>query len=116
MERVDRPLLLTTVFLCAFGLVMVLSASQALALLQHASPFYYFERQVAWMVIGIAGLVLLRRADLQRLREAVPLATGVVIALMLIVLIPHIGVQVNGARRWLDLGPLGTIQAACRSK
>ena len=109
-ESGDRVLLLATLFLMASGLVMVLSASQALALVQHASPFYYFERQVAWMVLGMVALVLLRRTDLQRLREVVPLATGLVIALMLIVLIPHIGVQVNGARRWLDLGPLGTVQ------
>src|SRR5512142_918384 len=101
MERVDRPLLLTTVFLCAFGLVMVLSASQALALLQHASPFYYFERQAAWMVLGFAGLYLLRRIGLERLRELAPKAAVLVVVLMLVVLIPHLGVQVNGASRWL---------------
>jgi cell division protein FtsW len=106
----DSTLLLATFFLCAFGLVMVLSASQALALLQHASPFYYFERQVAWVVLGFAGLLLLRRLGLDRLRELASPAAVVVVVLMLVVLIPHIGVEVNGARRWLPLGPLGTLQ------
>jgi len=109
-DQGDRALLVVTLFLCAFGLVMVLSASQALALLQHASPFYYFERQAAWMVLGFAGLVVLRRLGLDRLRDLAPKAAVAVVVLMLVTLIPHIGVEVNGARRWLPLGPLGTLQ------
>ncbi len=109
-EQGDRALLLATLSLCAFGLVMVLSASQALALLQHASPFYYFERQAAWMVLGFAGLIVLRRLGLDRLRDLAPRAAVLVVVLMLVVLIPHVGVEVNGARRWLPLGPLGTLQ------
>lgn len=109
-ERGERALLVATLFLCGFGLVMVLSASQALSLLQHASPFYYFERQAAWMVLGFAGLFLLRRIGLDRLRELAPKAAAVVVVLMLVVLVPHLGVEVNGARRWLPLGPLGTLQ------
>ncbi|HEX6488206.1 MAG TPA: putative lipid II flippase FtsW [Candidatus Dormibacteraeota bacterium] len=106
----DRWLVLSTLFLCAFGLVMVLSASQALALLQHASPFYYFERQAGWMVLGFIALIALSRLDLDRVRRRAPLAAAVVALLMLVVLVPHIGLQVNGARRWLSLGPLGTVQ------
>src|SRR5437879_3284914 len=106
----DRWILVVTFFLCGFGLVMVLSASQALALLQHASPFYYFERQAAWMVLGFAGLVVLRRLGVDRLRDLAPKAAVVVVVLMLVALVPHIGVEVNGARRWLPLGPLGTLQ------
>lgn len=106
----DRWLMLVTLYLMGFGLVMVLSASQALALLQHASPFYYFERQIAWMVLGLGGLYLLTRADLDRLRDHAGLAAALTVAAMLLVLIPHLGVQVNGARRWLSLGPIGTLQ------
>ena len=55
----DRLLLFTTVLLCGAGLVMVSSASVALAYTQHQSAFYYAERQAAWMAIGFAGLFLL---------------------------------------------------------
>jgi cell division protein FtsW len=114
LQRLDEQggggLLLATLFLCGFGLVMVLSASQALAILQHASPYYYFERQAVWMALGFTGLYLLRRLGLERLRELAPKAAVLTIVLMLVVLIPHLGVEVNGARRWLPLGPLGTIQ------
>ena len=109
-EQGDRWIVLVTFFLMAFGLVMVLSASQALALLQHASPFYYFERQVAWMALGLGALFVMTRLDLERLREHAGLAAALTTAAMLIVLIPHIGLDVNGARRWLPLGPLGTFQ------
>jgi len=106
----DRFLLLTTVFLCGAGLVMVTSASVAFAYTQHESAFYYAERQTLWMVIGFAALFVLSRIDYRKLRRlALPGALAVAL-LMILVLVPHIGVTVNGARRWFDAGPLGTFQ------
>lgn len=115
-EQGDRWLVVVTLFLMAFGLVMVLSASQALALLQHASPFYYFERQAVWMVLGLIALYVLTRVDLERLREHAGLAAAIAVGAMLLVLIPHIGIKVNGAARWLSLGPLGTVQPSEAAK
>jgi cell division protein FtsW len=106
----DRLLLFTTVLLCGAGLVMVTSASVAFAYTQHQSAFYYAERQTAWMAIGFAALFVLARIDYHRLR---PLALAGAVAaalLMLLVLVPHLGVTVNGARRWFEAGPLGTFQ------
>jgi cell division protein FtsW len=106
----DRLLLFSTVMLCGAGLVMVTSASVAFAYTQHQSAFYYAERQAAWMLIGFAGLFLLGRIDYRRLRPLAPAAAVAVTLLMLLVLVPHLGVTVNGARRWFDAGPLGTFQ------
>jgi cell division protein FtsW len=106
----DRFLLLTTVFLCGAGLVMVTSASVAFAYTQHESAFYYAERQTLWMVIGFAALFVLSRIDYRRLTRLAPAGAAVVAVLMILVLVPHIGVTVNGARRWFDAGPLGTFQ------
>ena len=106
----DRFLLLTTVFLCGAGLVMVTSASVAFAYTQHESAFYYAERQTLWMVIGFAALFVLSRIDYRRLTRLSPAGAAVVAVLMILVLVPHIGVTVNGARRWFDAGPLGTFQ------
>jgi cell division protein FtsW len=106
----DRLLLFTTVFLCGAGLVMVTSASVAFAYTQHESAFYYAERQTAWMLIGFAALFLLSRIDYRRLRPLAPAGAVVVVLLMVLVLVPHLGVTVNGARRWFDAGPLGTFQ------
>ena len=106
----DRLLLFTTVLLCGGGLVMVTSASVAFAYTQHQSAFYYAERQAAWMFIGFFALFVLSRIDYHRLRPLAPAGAVVVILLMLLVLVPHLGVTVNGARRWFSAGSLGTFQ------
>ena len=109
-KQPDRLLLFTTVALFSAGLVMVTSASVAFAYTQHESAFYYAERQAAWMLIGFVALFVLGRMDYRRLRPLAPAGAIAVVLLMLLVLIPHLGVQVNGARRWFDAGPLGTFQ------
>ncbi len=106
----DRLLLFTTVLLCGAGLVMVTSASVALAYNQHQTGFYYAERQAAWMLIGFVALFVLSRVDYHRLRPLAPAGAVAAALLMLLVLVPHLGVTVNGARRWFDAGPLGTFQ------
>jgi cell division protein FtsW len=106
----DRLLLFTTVLLCAAGLVMVTSASVAFAYTQQKSAFYYAERQGAWMVIGFAALFVLGRIDYRRVRPLAPAGAVAAALLMILVLVPHLGVTVNGARRWFDAGPLGTFQ------
>jgi cell division protein FtsW len=106
----DRLLLFTTVLLCGSGLVMVTSASVAFAYTQHQSAFYYAERQAMWMVIGFMALFVLGRIDYRRLRPLAPAGAVTAALLMLLVLVPHLGVSVNGARRWFDAGPLGTFQ------
>ena len=109
-KQPDKLLLFTTVLLCGAGLVMVTSASVAFAYTQHQSAFYYAERQGAWMLIGFVALFVLSRIDYHRLRPLAPAGAVAVVLLMLLVLVPHLGVTVNGARRWFDAGPLGTFQ------
>jgi cell division protein FtsW len=106
----DRFLLFTTVLLCGAGLIMVTSASAAFAYTQHESAFYYAERQAVWMAIGFGALFVLSRVDYHRLRPLAPAGAAAAALLMILVLVPHLGVTVNGARRWFDAGPLGTFQ------
>ena len=106
----DRLLLFTTVLLCAAGLVMVTSASVAFAYTQHQSAFYYAERQAVWLLIGFGALFVIGRVDYRKLRPLAPAGAVAAALLMLLVLVPHLGVSVNGARRWFDAGPLGTFQ------
>src|SRR5579864_1108408 len=109
-ESAEPWLPLLTVLLTGFGLVMVLSASQALSIVENRSPFYYFIRQALLGGAGFAALLVLRRVDYHRLRRWAPAAAAVVGVLMLLVLVPGLGVVVNGARRWFSLGPLGAFQ------
>jgi len=106
----DRHLLFVTVLLCGAGLVMVTSASVAFAYTQHESAFYYSLRQAVWMAIGFAALFVLSRFDYHKLRPLAPAAAVGALLLMILVLVPHLGVTVNGARRWFDAGPFGTFE------
>jgi cell division protein FtsW len=115
LRATDRWLLALTFALLGGGLVMVLSASSVEGLLAYGSAYYYFGRQVAFAIAGLAALVVLQRVDYRELRRwAAPAAIASVV-LMLLVLVPHIGVdpgQTHGASRWIGLGPLGTFQPA----
>lgn len=106
----DRHLLFVTVLLCGFGLVMVTSASVAFAYTQQEFAFYYAERQAIWMVIGFVALFVLSRIDYRKLRPLAPAGAVAAGLLMILVLVPHLGVTVNGARRWFDAGPFGTFE------
>jgi cell division protein FtsW len=99
----DRWLLLVTFLLVGTGLVFVLSASQALAYVQHLTALYYFERQLISVGLGGLAMLVLMRIDYHRLRPLI--LPGTVAVTVLLVLVPLAGVQVNGARRWFALGP-----------
>ena len=96
-------LAVVTLGLVAFGLVMVYSASSARAALANDDPAYYLKRQAVYALLGIVALVVLSRTDYRRLRYLVPPLLLVSFALLVAVLV--LGIAVNGARRWLTIGP-----------
>lgn len=90
--------------LTVVGLVMVLSASSEEAIRLDRSPWSYFERQVLWVSLGAAALTVAALVDYRRWRRwALPLL-AVVTSLLVVVLVPGIGLVVNGSRRWLGVG------------
>ena len=96
-------LVLVPLALTAFGLVMVYSATSASAALGHANPAGYLERQAAYALIGLVLLVVAARADYRRLRAVAPML--VLTALTLCGAVLLVGERINGARRWIGLGP-----------
>jgi len=105
-RRGDRALLLAVGALTAFGLIMVFSASEVQGWLWFHNPAYYFEHQLIWLSLGLVLLFAAARIDYHRLRPLAWPLGAVTVVLMVLVLLPHFGVEVNGARRWLRLGPL----------
>jgi cell division protein FtsW len=107
-----RPLeysILYTATLCmlAAGAVMVYSASSAESLLQGpGDASFYLKRYVAFGLIGLALLHLLSRHGLKVVKAATPLLLVGSFVLCVAVMLPGIGVTVNGATRWLGAGPL----------
>jgi cell division protein FtsW len=95
------------VVLNLIGLVMVLSASSVVALEHQGTPYYYFLRQVMWLVAGSVVFVLTLRVDYRRWRRlSIPLL-GVTVVLLLLVFVPGLGVNANGSSRWLGYGNFG---------
>jgi cell division protein FtsW len=88
------------------GAVMVLSASSVSSLTDYGSAWYFFQRQVAWTVVAVAAFMITARIDYHAWRRWVRPLLVVSGVLLLAVLIPGIGVEVAGSRRWLATGAL----------
>jgi cell division protein FtsW len=97
-------LVLVTLGLTAFGLVMVYSATSAPAALGGGDPVFYLKRESIYAAIGVVLLLLASRFDYRRLRYLAPFLMLASFGLCLAVLV--LGEEVNGARRWLGVGPL----------
>jgi cell division protein FtsW len=96
-------LVLVTAALVLFGLVMVYSATSGSAALGDANPLGSVERQGIYALVGLVLLLVVSRLDLEQIRALAP--TLVVTALILCVGVLAVGSRINGARRWIDVGP-----------
>ena len=102
----DPWLVLVVIFLLVAGVVMVASSSVALAERLHQDPFYYLQRQVLALLVGLAfAAVILKSPVILWEKLGTPLLF-LAILLLVLVLIPGIGREVNGSARWIRLGPV----------
>ena len=103
----ESVLLVSTILvLTVLGLVMTFSASFVASAAETGGAFDIFKRQLLWCLLGAPLLVGAARTDYRVWRRlAAPLLVVSVLAAAL-VLVPGVGVVVNGARRWIDLGPM----------
>ena len=88
------------------GLVMVASASIALADRQTGQPLYYLWRQLGYTAAGVLLMALTVRIPLARWRAHGPLLLFASVVLLGLVLVPGVGREVNGSYRWIPLGPI----------
>ena len=108
-SEIDPLLLWPTVALLLIGLIMVYSASIATAegsaFTGHA-PTFFLVRHTVFLTIGLVGALIAFQIPLRFWQQFAPwLFLGGVI-LLVVVLIPGIGKSVNGAQRWISLGPI----------
>jgi cell division protein FtsW len=94
---------MVTLALVAFGLVMVYSATSAAAAVGGNDPSYYLKRQGIYAALGIVLMIVAQRWDYRRLRNLAPILIAVSFASLVAVL--AVGPPVNGARRWISVGP-----------
>ena len=103
-SRVDLPLLIVVLMLVALGLVMVLSASAPSALAESGDSYSYFKKQAIATVLGFVGMFFLSKLNYDIYKRFYKLIYVISVLILFAVLIPGIGVESSGAKRWINIG------------
>jgi cell division protein FtsW len=106
-KKPDTILLSAVIALLVFGLMMIASAGVVLSKVKFGDDYFFFKHQLFWGIIpGLILLFIVQRIDYQKWRKfAMPFFFIALIALVL-VFIPGIGSQLQGASRWIMFGPI----------
>jgi cell division protein FtsW len=102
--NLDHRLLAVLTCIAGVGLVMVASASVSIADKQFADPFFYVKRQAVYFAIGLAAAYCVLKIRLESWQRSSTLLLVFAYFLLLAVLVPGVGREVNGATRWIPLG------------
>ncbi|MFA5678276.1 MAG: putative lipid II flippase FtsW [Pseudomonas sp.] len=102
----DMPLLIASLALLSLGLVMVSSASMEVAAGQLGNPLYYMKRQIVYVTIGILALLGTLAIPLRLWEQFRFPLLFLGFALLILVLVPGVGREVNGSWRWIAVGPV----------
>ena len=100
----DFPLLGVALTLAALGLIAVYSASITVADQRIGDSEYYLQRQSMYLALGVLGGYLVSQARVALWHHLAGFAVLAATALLVLVLVPGLGIEVNGASRWLGAG------------
>ncbi|MGQ5711852.1 stage V sporulation protein E [Desulforudis sp. 1031] len=100
----DFLLFITVLMLLSIGVIMVLSASEYSTLVRYHDSFLFFKRQLVWAVLGLTAMFVAMNFDYWRLKQYAGWMLVGAFLLLLLVLIPGVGVESHGARRWIGVG------------
>jgi len=103
---VDPPLVAAAVGLAVVGTIMVGSASISIADNATGEPFYYLTRHLGALAVGAAAFALVALLPVETWYRMSGLCVLAAIALLVMPLVPSIGHTVNGASRWIAIGPV----------
>lgn len=104
IDTLDPVLVVSFLSLLTIGVIMVASSSISVADRNFLNPFYYFQRQLVFVAIGIVAALVVFKIRLVYWEKSSMTLLLFTLLLLLIVLIPGIGKTVNGSTRWLPLG------------
>lgn len=104
VQLYDRTLLITVLGLISFGFVMVMSASMPEAQSLTGNPYHFVVRHVAYLVGCVLIMATVLQVEMHRWQQFSSTLL-LVVGIMLVLVIPF-GTSVNGATRWLAIGPI----------
>ncbi len=97
----DRTVLVVTYLLTLIGLIIMFSASGVMAETRYGDSTFFLKRQSLWLLLGLMALHWVAQRDYNMWKTLAPYGLVLTFVLLILVLIPFLGTQVNGARRWL---------------
>ncbi len=100
----DRPLLIAVIFLVVIGVMAIFSASAPKCIEMGLNPARFLVQQIFGIIVGVVGLRFLSNFHYKKLiKYTLPIAWTVV---GMLILVKVAGVTVNGAQRWINIGPM----------
>ncbi len=118
----DYSLLFLTLFLVCFGLVMIYSTSSYNASRDYGNPAFYLEKQGAFAIFGVIVMLIVSKIDYRIYITKLPILRVKPVTLLFLLCsllqtyVLIFGKEIKGAKRWIDLGPLGSFQPSELSK
>jgi len=97
----DRLLLLVTLILVGLGIVMLYSASAIRAQERFGDPAFFLKKQFVYAVLGLLAMAWAAGRNLRTFQRLTPILFLGSLLLLMLVLVPHVGIRINGARRWI---------------
>jgi len=102
--NLDLWLIGTSLILVLIGLLSIYDASVVAAFRDFGDKLYYFKNQLIWAGLGIGAIAFFSFLDYHRLIKIAPIFLAVSVVTLIVVLIPGVGTEINGARRWINIG------------
>ncbi|MBW7960082.1 putative lipid II flippase FtsW [Patescibacteria group bacterium] len=103
-NRFFLPLIILPVVLSLIGLIFIFESSAVRSAADFGDSLHYLKYQSVWLFVGFIIMIIFSRFNYKNLHSFSLIALISTICLLMIVLIPGIGLQAKGARRWIDFG------------
>ncbi len=100
----DVKLLFSVLFLVGIGIVMVYSASSALALKKYGTGYFFLKKQAFFSLLGFMALIICRRMPIKVYRVSAYPFLALALIFLVFVFVPDFGVSAGGSTRWLHFG------------
>lgn len=104
MKNIDYGLLCGILILLFIGIVMVYSSSSYYALYEKDNSDFFFIKEIIWAIVGICGMLVTMSIDYHIYKKWTPYL--VMFTFLALVLVLFLGANLNGATRWIRIGPL----------
>lgn len=101
----DSVIFYTTMLLVFIGIVMVFSASFVQSAFKHNDAYYFLKRNLIFAILGFISMMIIANIDYRFWKKNAK-AIGIIAVILLILVLTPLGIEANGAKRWLGVGAL----------